>query len=68
MKTMKTDLLTENRYWTFWSSDWSKRINIKCNGETPFKKIVSEIKKKEGMKNCGYERQVELRTPDITFD
>lgn len=64
--TLIQNLLTENRYWTFWSADWSKRINIFWGGKTKFTSIKKKMIKQLG-EGCGYERQVQLREPDITF-
>ena len=66
MNTLINDLLTENRYWTFWSKDWSKRINIFWGGKTKFKTITNKMIKELG-EGCGYERQLQLRKPDVTF-
>lgn len=60
------DLLTENRYWTFWSSDWSKRINVYWEGKTKFSNICNALKIKLG-KDLTYERSVEIQEPDIQF-
>lgn len=42
MKTLIEDLLTENRYWTFWSSDWSKKVRIVWGGKTKWKDICKK--------------------------
>lgn len=60
------DLLTENRYWTFWSADWSKRMNVFWEGKTKFDTIKMEMTKKLG-NGFGYERQVQLQKPDIKY-
>lgn len=65
-KGLVHDLLTENRYWTFWSSDWTKRINVFWEGKTKWKTIEAEIRKTLG-EGFGYERQVQLRNPDLKF-
>lgn len=65
--TLINDLLSENRYWTFWSSDWSQRVNIFWGGKTKFSTITKQMIKQLG-KGCGYERQVQLKEPDLSFD
>jgi hypothetical protein len=65
--TLIEDLLTENRYWTFWTPDWSKKVCIFWNGEIPFKNVIEVCKKHLGTKEVGYERQVELKEPEIIF-
>lgn len=76
-KTLIQDLLTENRYWTFWSADWSTRINVYWEGKTKWSQVVSEVKKimlskhnghLQDVHSMGYERQVQLREPDVTFE
>lgn len=62
------DLLTENRFWTFWSSDWSKKVYVYWGGKTSFKKIIEQISKLDGMDDFVYERQVSLKSPDLKFD
>ena len=66
-KTLIQDLLTEDRYWTFWTSDWSKRINILWGGKTKFEDVKKTMMEKLGA-DCIYERQVELREPEISFE
>jgi hypothetical protein len=62
------DLLTENRYWTFWSENWQTRVNVLWNGQTPWEIVKNEMKIKYFRQvNFGYERQVQLKNPDITF-
>ena len=69
--TLIQDLLTENRYWTFWTSDWSKKVNVLWGGKTPFKNVITgarrALKKTRGQEIL-YERQVQLKQPDISFE
>lgn len=69
-KTLINDLLTENRYWTFWSSDWTVRVNVFWEGKTKWKDVVSAVRVKMNKvkgEEVGYERQVQLRNPDLSF-
>lgn len=61
------DLLTENRYWTFWKSDWSECIYVFWGGKTKWKQIEEIVSKRLGA-DFIYERQVELKTPELTFE
>lgn len=68
-KNLIQDLLTENKYWTFWSDSWTIKVNVLWNGKTKWsavKKAISDQYFPHGM-GFGYERQVELKEPDITF-
>lgn len=71
--TLIEDLLTENRFWTFWSEDWNTRVNVQWNGKTKFKDVVKAVEKSTQFKTsaspmAGYERQVDIKTPDIIFE
>lgn len=70
-KTLIEDLLTENRFWTFSSTDWKQRVNIVWGGKTNWEDVVWEVRKKI-LKTKGeeiyFERQVELTKPDLTFN
>lgn len=69
-KTLINDLLTENRYWTFWSSDWTIRVNVFWEGKTRWKDVVAAVRVKMNKvkgEEIGYERQVQLRNPDLSF-
>lgn len=67
MTTLIKDLLTENRFWTFWKSDYSERINVQWNGKTKFPDIIKEVEKKFGKKFM-YERNIAPEKIDLTFD
>lgn len=60
------DLLTENRFWTFWSSDWSKKLNVRWEGSIKFSDVLQTMKMKLG-EGIMYERSIEIQTPDIKF-
>lgn len=60
------DLLTENRLWTFWNSEWSEHIYIQWNGKTKFKTIINKMKKKLG-DDIFFERQVSIENPNLIF-
>lgn len=71
------DLLTENRYWTFWSGDFSIRVNVFWEGKTKWSEVVKAVKNKmlndfpgklRTIHEMKYERQGELKKPDITFN
>lgn len=66
-KTLVEDLLTENRFWTFWSLDWTKKVYVRWNGQTKFSKIIYDMKKRMKVKELGYERQVQIKTPEVTY-
>lgn len=65
--TLIEDLLTENRYWTFWKPDWSEKVHIFWDGKTPFKKVIQTCQEYLGAKKLLYERQVSLKEPQIIF-
>lgn len=66
--TLLQDLLTENRYWTFSSLDWNKRVNVWWNGSISFADVKETIKLKYfPNEDFYYERQIELKEPDIKF-
>lgn len=71
--TLVQDLLTENRYWTFWSCDWKIRVNVFWAGKTKWADVKKAVGKKYfnlGKRNeieHGCERQVSLQKPDISF-
>lgn len=74
--TLIKDLLTENRFWTFWSGDWSIRINVYWQGQTKWSEVIQAVKNKmlkdypnklQTIHDMGFERQVQLREPDIKF-
>jgi hypothetical protein len=65
-KTLIEDLLTENRYWTFWKSDWSQHIYVFWGGKTNWKEVEKQMVQKLG-KGLKFERQVELKEPQIVF-
>lgn len=67
MKTLIKDLLTENKYWTFSSSDWTTRINVYWKGKTKWKDVEKEMVRILG-NGCVHERQVQLKDPDMTFE
>lgn len=69
-KTLLQSLLTEDRYWTFWSSDWRIRVNVFWGGKTKWaqvKKAVSDKYFAKGKIEHGYERQIQIREPNISF-
>jgi hypothetical protein len=66
MNTLTQDLLLENRYWTFWSSDWTKRINVFWLGKTKWNDIIEEMCSHLG-NDLIYERQVQLQEPDCLY-
>lgn len=69
--TLIKDLLTENKFWTFWSSDWSQKVNILWSGKTKWKDVIAEVRKKMNKTKgeiINYERQVQLVHPDLIFD
>jgi hypothetical protein len=73
MENIINDLLTENRFWTFWSTDWSVKVYVQWNQKTKFKDIISNIKSCHEFKNSnatlgGYERQLEIKKPHYIFD
>jgi hypothetical protein len=74
--TLVQGLLIENRYWTFWSGDWKYRINIYWGGETKWKDVVRQVKQQmaaiagvslHALHEMVYEREVQLREPDMSF-
>lgn len=44
-KTLIEDLLTENRFWTFWTLDWKNKVDIFWGGKTEWKKVCIAVKK-----------------------
>lgn len=70
------DLLTENRYWAFWSGDWTVCIYIYWTGQTKWSEVVQAVKNEmitrnvrlQAVHEIGYERQVQLREPDMSFE
>lgn len=67
--TITQDLLTESRFWSFWSKDWNKRISVRWDGTTPFRKVVKSVTDQffKDTELAGWERQVTIKTPDIVF-
>lgn len=70
------DLLAENRYWTFWSSDWTLKVDIFWEGKTKWRDVVNAVKERMfkmnknkliEIHNLSYERQVILCNPDMSF-
>lgn len=76
--TFIQDLLTENRYWTFWSGDWSIRITVYWGGKTKWSEVVKGVKlrmlndypeKVRTIHDMGRERQVQPSAkPDLFFE
>lgn len=65
MNTTK-DLLTENNYWTFWSNGWSKNYSVYWGGQIPFDSVKEALRGYLG-EGFTYERQVEIKNPDLKF-
>lgn len=68
--TLLHSLLTENRFWTFWMPDFTKKVYIQWGGKTKFKQVIKEARKHLGIKGFGeicYERQVQIKQPELTF-
>ncbi len=61
------ELLTENRFWTFWSADMEKCIHVFWKQKTKFAFILDAMKEKLG-EGFGYERSVSCDKIDIEFD
>lgn len=68
--TLMHSLLTENRFWTFWLPDFTKKVYVQWGGETKFKEVIGEARKHLGLKpraEICYERQVQIKEPQLIF-
>jgi hypothetical protein len=68
--TLIYDLLTENRFWTFWMPDWSEKVYVQWGGKTKFSVVKNAARKYLGIKRnglIGYERQTEIKNPKLIF-
>lgn len=67
METLTQSLL-KNDVWTFWSSDWKKKLTVKWNGNCDsLKPFYKRIRKALGT-NFGYERSVRAVVQEVKID
>lgn len=69
--TLMHSLLTENRFWTFWLPDFTKKVYVQWGGKTKFKEVIKEARKHLGLKpqaEICYERQIQIKTPQLIFN